>query len=65
MNEQYIIDQLIINHVNYQKYGGKRFEQEFGFWMNELKDIKGFDSIEEACDYYLAQGEMQGDKLTA
>lgn len=56
---------LILNQGNYQRFGDKQYYDAFGLWMDKLKNIKGFDSIEEACDYFIAQGEMQDDKLTA
>ena len=66
MTEESIINMLIINSFNYHEFGDDQYKQSFTNWMNKLKDIKGFYSIEEACDYFLAQGEMQGgEKLTA
>lgn len=59
MNEQFIIDMLILNHVNYQKYGDKRFEQDFETWMIKLQQHMNFNTLEEACKYYIALGEKQ------
>ncbi len=65
MTEDFIIDMLTLNAFNYQKFGDEQYKEAYTNWMYKLQNFKGFDSIEEACDYYLAQGEMQGDKLTA
>ncbi len=65
MNEQFIIDKLILHGINYHKFGNVQDEISFTQWMDKLKNFKEFDSIEEACDYFLAQGEMQGEKLSA
>ena len=59
MNEQYIIDQLIINQVNYQTYGDKQFYDSFEFWMIKLQQHMNFSTLEEACEYYIALGEKQ------
>jgi hypothetical protein len=66
MNIDFIINMLVLNAFNYHKFGDEHYKQAFTNWMDKLRDIKRFNSIEEACDYFLAQGEMQGEnKLTA
>lgn len=65
MNEEQIIKQLTLNAFNYRDFGEERFKQAFTNWMYKLQHIKGFNSIEEACDYFIAQGEMPGEKLSA
>lgn len=65
MNEEFIINQLTLYAFNYHRFGNDHYKQSFTNWMDKLQHIKGFKSIEEACDYYLAQGEMQSEKLSA
>jgi len=64
MNEEFIINLLVLNHVNYQKFGDKKFKQSFEFWMNKLQQLKNFSTQEEACNYYIAWGE-EDEKLSA
>lgn len=65
MNEEQIINMLVLNQVSYQKFGDKKFYDSFEIYMRKLQHKKGFSSIEEACDYYLAQGNLPVEKLTA
>lgn len=59
MNEEFIINMLTIYAFNFKKYGDEQDRQLFANWMHKLQRIKEFKSIEAACDYYLAQGEME------
>ena len=52
MNEQYVLDQLVINGVNYHKYGHEHFKTDFHRWMHQLQKVKGFTTIEQACNYF-------------
>ena len=63
--EEFIINQLTLLAFSYHKFGNERDKEVFTNWMDKLQHIKRFNSIEEACDYYLAQGEMPGEKLSA
>lgn len=65
MNEEEIIKQLTLNAFNYHKFADKQFYDSFSIFMYKLQHIKEFNSIEEACDYYLAQGEMPYEKISA
>lgn len=53
MNEQFIIDMLIINYVNYHKFGD---EQGFRGWMQRLQELKGFATMDETCAYFVVMG---------
>lgn len=65
LNEDQIINMLVLNQVSYQKFGDKKYYDAFEIYMRKLQNKKGFNSIQEACDYYLAQGDIQAEKLTA
>ena len=56
MNEQYVLDQLVLNGVNYHKYGLKQFEDGFTFYMHQLQRVMGFETIEQACNYFRQYG---------
>ncbi|MCP1144909.1 hypothetical protein [Lysinibacillus endophyticus] len=56
MNEVYILDMLVLNGLNYHKYKSQHFEEAFGFWMEQLQRVKGFRTMDEACEYFLDWG---------
>lgn len=62
MNEQYVLDMLVINGVNYHKFGDDRFEKDFTYWMHQLQKVKGFKTIEETCSYFDRWGDSLGEQ---
>lgn len=59
MCEQYIIDQLILNGMNFHNYGCEQYKQSFKYWMYKLQEYKGFETLSEACEYFLKPGEKR------
>ncbi|WP_431030099.1 hypothetical protein [Lysinibacillus sp. LZ02] len=59
MNEQFIVRQLILNGINYHKFGDEHFKQAFHQWMWRLHHLKGFATIDETCAYFEAKGQEQ------
>ncbi|MBM7607548.1 hypothetical protein JOD29_000792 [Lysinibacillus composti] len=59
MNEEFIINMLILNQVNYQTYGEQQFYDSFELWMNKLQQHKNFSTLEDACNYYILLGEKE------
>lgn len=57
MTEQYVLDQLVLNGVNYHKYGLKQFEEGFTFYMHQLQRVMGYETIEQACEHFGQYGE--------
>lgn len=64
MDEELIVNMLILNAFNYDKFKDERFEQNFQHWMHELQALKGFGTMDETCQYFLALGESQ-EKVSA
>lgn len=57
MTEEAIINILVLNAGNYHKYGLADFERKFASFMELLRVRKGFQTIEQACDYYIERIE--------
>ncbi|MEK4425898.1 hypothetical protein [Solibacillus sp. FSL K6-1523] len=60
MTEQFALNMLVLNGVNYHKYGNEQFKTDFHFWMQQLHKIKGFATIEETCNYFDHYGDSLG-----
>ena len=59
MSEQFIIDKLIIHGIHHSNFGREQDKQAFTYWMHQLQQFKGLETVEEAIEYFFAnEGEM-------
>lgn len=65
MNEDFIINMLILNAFNYYKFGDEQYKRSYTNWMYKLQQLKNFNTIEEACNYFIAKGEEVNGELPA
>lgn len=62
--EKFIIDMLTLNAFSYARFEDDSYLEQYGIWLEKLKQIKGFETLEQTADYLIKLGEMESAKST-
>lgn len=63
MDEEHIINMITFNAFLYKKYEEDKYCEDFHMWMCKYQKLKGFNSIDETCDYLIAQEKQKNTVL--